>query len=84
MFEHLKRENPEEFKEPQFIVVCDVVNKGEDIYYYGTSEFEARRHYKRAKESKEGKVNIYWAYVNTVYVLDYLFIDSYEILEVIK
>ncbi|WP_404989335.1 hypothetical protein [Clostridium culturomicium] len=68
-------------KQKDFLVVGNGLTS-ESIYYWGQSELEAHRHYKRACE--KGKANIYKAYVYTCKMFDITMIERYEILEVIK
>ena len=53
----------------------------EEIYYTGFSEIEAYRTYKRIKG---GKKNIFKAYIKRDLVFNVPFIDTYEIIEVIR
>ena len=65
----------------EFIVVQNAGLDSEEIYYTGFSEIEAYRTYKRIKG---GKKNIFKAYIKRNLVLKVPFIDTYEIIEVIR
>ena len=65
----------------EFIVVQNAGLDSEEIYYTGFSEIEAYRTYKRIKG---GKKNIFKAYIKRDLVFNVPFIDTYEIIEVIR
>ena len=65
----------------EFIVVQNARLDSEEIYYTGFSEIEAYRTYKRIKG---GKKNIFKAYIKRDLVFNVPFIDTYEIIEVIR
>lgn len=65
----------------EYIVVKDSGLYTESIYYTGDSEIEAFRNYKRIKG---GKKNIFIANIKRDLVFGVPFIDTYEILEVIR
>lgn len=80
------RNNNKETKEinkdtKEYIVVKDSGLYTEEIYYTGNSELEAFRNYKRIKG---GKKNIFIANIKRDLVFGVPFIDTYEILEVIR
>lgn len=80
------RNNNKETKEinkdtKEYIVVKDSGLYTESIYYAGFSELEAFRNYKRIKG---GKKNIFIANIKRDLVFGVPFIDTYEILEVIR
>ena len=63
------------------MVVLNAWLDSEEIYYTGFSEIEAYRTYKRIKG---GKKNIFKAYIKRDLVFKVSFIDTYEIIEVIR
>lgn len=65
----------------EYIVVKDSGLYTEEIYYTGNSELEAFRNYKRIKS---GKKNIFIANIKRDLVFGVPFIDTYEVLEVIR
>ncbi len=65
----------------EYIVVKDSGLYTESIYYTGDSELEAFRNYKRIKG---GKKNIFIANIKRDLVFGVPFIDTYEVLEVIR
>lgn len=65
----------------EYIVVKDSGLYTESIYYAGFSELEAFRNYKRIKG---GKKNIFIANIKRDLVFGVPFIDTYEVLEVIR
>lgn len=65
----------------EYIVVKDSGLYTESIYYAGNSELEAFRNYKRIKGSKK---NIFIANIKRDLVFGVPFIDTYEVLEVIR
>ena len=65
----------------ELIVVKDAGLYTEEIYYTGHDEVEAVRSYRRIKG---GKRNIFKANVKRDLVFNVPFIDSYEVIEVIK
>lgn len=79
------RNNNKETKEikdtKEYIVVKDSGLYTEEIYYTGDSEIEAFRNYKRIKG---GKKNIFIANIKRDLVFGVPFIDTYEVLEVIR
>lgn len=80
------RNNNKETKEinkdtKEYIVVKDSGLYTESIYYAGNSELEAFRNYKRIKGSKK---NIFIANIKRDLVFGVPFIDTYEVLEVIR
>lgn len=79
------RNNNKETKEikdtKEYIVVKDSGLYTESIYYTGFSEIEAFRNYKRIKG---GKKNIFIANIKRDLVFGVPFIDTYEVLEVIR
>lgn len=79
------RNNNKETKEikdtKEYIVVKDSGLYTEEIYYTGNSELEAFRNYKRIKG---GKKNIFIANIKRDLVFGVPFIDTYEVLEVIR
>lgn len=79
------RNNNKETKEikdtKEYIVVKDSGLYTEEIYYTGNNELEAFRNYKRIKS---GKKNIFIANIKRDLVFGVPFIDTYEILEVIR
>lgn len=80
------RNNNKETKEinkdtTEYIVVKDSGLYTEEIYYTGFSELEAFRNYKRIKG---GKKNIFIANIKRDLVFGVPFIDTYEVLEVIR
>lgn len=79
------RNNNKETKEikdtKEYIVVKDSGLYTEEIYYTGNSELEAFRNYKRIKS---GKKNIFIANIKRDLVFGVPFIDTYEVLEVIR
>lgn len=79
------RNNNKETKEikdtKEYIVVKDSGLYTESIYYTGDSELEAFRNYKRIKG---GKKNIFIANIKRDLVFGVPFIDTYEVLEVIR
>lgn len=79
------RNNNKETKEikdtKEYIVVKDSGLYTESIYYTGDSELEAFRNYKRIKS---GKKNIFIANIKRDLVFGVPFIDTYEVLEVIR
>lgn len=62
-------------------IILNVGFDSEEIYYTGFSEIEAYRTYKRIKG---GKKNIFKAYIKRDLVFNVPFIDTYEIIEVIR
>lgn len=76
-----ENENENENKEPQFIVVGNGFTS-KSVYYYGDSEIEAYKNFKRA--CIKGKANIYKALVYTCELHGVTMIERYEILETIK
>lgn len=79
------RNNNKETKEikdtKEYIVVKDSGLYTESIYYTGNSELEAFRNYKRING---GKKNIFIANIKRDLVFGVPFIDTYEVLEVIR
>lgn len=76
------KENKEINKDTkEYIVVKDSGLYTEEIYYTGFSELEAFRNYKRIKS---GKKNIFIANIKRDLVFGVPFIDTYEVLEVIR
>lgn len=71
-------------KDLDFLVIGNSFLGSESIYYYGKSELEAYRHYRRAKAQNKGRANIYLAYVYTQYIRKVLFVSRYEIIKKIK
>ena len=65
----------------EFIVVLNAGLDSEEIYYTGFSEIEAFKNYQRIKS---GKRNIFKAYIKRDLVFNVPFIDTYEIIEVIR
>lgn len=65
----------------ELIVVKDAGLFTEEVFYAGHDEVEALRSYRRIKQ---GKKNIFKAYIKRDLVFNVPFIDTYEVIKVIK
>ena len=65
----------------ELIVVKDAGLYTEEIYYSGHDEVEALRSYRRIKG---GKKNIFKAYIKRDLVFNVPFIDTYDVIKVIR
>lgn len=65
----------------ELIVVKDAGLFTEEVFYAGHDEVEALRSYRRIKQ---GKKNIFKAYIKRDLVFNVPFIDTYEVIKVIR